>query len=108
MVPYIAMKTKMRSIKRTPIGKYSRAKVRSAIAAVHVLEIVPEGKWEVRTLGEKGYSKVFDSKKPAIEHAFSVEHGGTVILHQRNPRKVVSVRSSKSGDRIAFKESKLR
>lgn len=100
------MKISMRSIKRTAPGKYSRSRVRDAVTAVHVLESAPTGAWEVRTLGEKGAIKTFDAKEPAIEHALSVKKNADVVLHLRDPKKVMRVRATKRGGR--FEEVKFR
>lgn len=102
----MATTTKIRSIKRTLPGKYSRDLVHNAVTAVHVLEAVPTGSWEVRTLGEKGYTRIFDAKEAAIKHALSVKEGADVVLHLRDPKKVMLVRPYKTGDR--FKEVKFR
>jgi hypothetical protein len=100
------MSSKMRSIKRSPLGRYSRTKVRELVKAVHVLE-TPVG-WEVRTLGAKGQIRRFDAKVPAIEHAFELKDDARIVLHQREPKKVSLVRPAKVGGRITFKETKFR
>jgi hypothetical protein len=100
------MSLKMRSIKRSPLGRYSRSKVRELVTAVHVLE-TPIG-WEVRTLGSKGQTRRFDAKAPAMEHAFKLKDDARVVLHQREPKKVSLVRPAKVGGRVTFRETKLR
>jgi len=97
----------MRSIKRSPLGRYSRAKVRELVTAVHVLE-TPAGSWEVRTLGAKGQTRRFDAKVPAIEHALKLKDDARIVLHQREPKKVSLVRPAKVGGRVTFRETKLR
>jgi hypothetical protein len=98
---------KVRSIKRTPTGKYSRETVRTLVKGIHVLEAEPDG-WEVRTLGTKGISKRFESKVPAIEYAFQLKGHGKVIVHQREPKKVTVASARRAGNRLTIKETELR
>lgn len=93
----------MRSIKRSPAGSFSRSKVRTVIQAVHVLETTPSG-WEVRTLGEKGRTKRFEAKAPALEYALAAKPHATVLVHQRQPKKVTVARARKTGDRLTIRE----
>jgi len=101
------MSLKMRSIKRTPLGRYSRTKVREVVTAVHVLE-TPAGNWEVRTLGSNGQTRRFDAKAPALEHALKLKDDARIVLHQREPKKVSLVRPTKVGGRVTFRETKFR
>ena len=101
------MKAKVRSIKRSPTGKYSRETVRTLVQAIHVLETDPEG-WEVRTLGTKGISKRFESKEPAIEYAFQLKGHGKVIVHQREPKKVTVASARRAGNRLTIRETEFR
>lgn len=99
---------KMRSIKRTPLGTYSRDTVRTAVRGVHVLETTPGGDWEVRTLGEKGRTMRFAAKALALEYAFQVKRGDAkVFVHQRQPRKVTVAQMRKAGDGLAIRETEL-
>jgi hypothetical protein len=98
------MKTKARSIKTTPTGKYSRKVVRMLVKAVHVLETEPDGEWEVRTLGVKGDSKRFEAKGPAIEYALQLKGHGKVIVHQREPKKVTVASARGAGNRLTIRE----
>ncbi|HEX4965136.1 MAG TPA: hypothetical protein VF173_30285 [Thermoanaerobaculia bacterium] len=101
------MKAKIRTIKRTPTGKFSRETVRTLVKAVHVLETEPDG-WEVRTLGVKGDSKRFAAKTPAIEYAFQLKGHGKVIVHQREPKKVTVASARRAGNRLTIKETEFR
>lgn len=101
------MKVKVRSIKRTPTGKYSRETMRTLVKAIHVLETEPDG-WEVRTLGVKGDSKRFEAKGPAIEYAFQLKGHGKVIVHQREPKKVTVASARRAGNRLTIKETEFR
>jgi len=101
------MKAKVRSIKRSPTGKYSRETVRTLVQAIHVLETDPEG-WEVRTLGTKGISKRFEAKDPAIEYAFQLKGHGKVIVHQREPKKVTVASARRAGNRLTIRETEFR
>jgi len=101
------MKVKVRSIKRTPTGRYSRETVRMLVRAVHVLETEPGGGWEVRTLGVKGSSKRFEAKAPAIEYAFRLKGHGKVIVHQREPKKVTVASAKRAGNRLTIRETEL-
>jgi hypothetical protein len=101
------MKVKIRSIKRTPTGKYSRETMRTLVKAVHVLETEPDG-WEVRTLGVNGDSKRFEAKGPAIEYAFQLKDHGKVIVHQREPKKVTVASARRAGNRLTIKETEFR
>ena len=94
---------KMRSIKRSPSGSCSRSKVRTVIQAVHVLETAPGG-WEVRTLGEKGSMKRFEAKASALEYALAAKPRATVLVHQRQPKKVTVARAHKTGNRLIIRE----
>lgn len=99
---------KMRSIKRTPLGTYSRDTVRTAVRGVHVLETAPGGEWEVRTLGEKGSTTRFAAKAKALEYAFQVKRNDSkVFVHQRQPRKVTVARMRKAGSGLAIRETEL-
>ncbi|MBW8875975.1 MAG: hypothetical protein JF614_13495 [Acidobacteria bacterium] len=100
------MKAKVRSIKRTPTGKYSRETVRTIVKAIHVLEIEPDG-WEVRTLGIKGISKRFGAKGPAIEYAFQLKGHGKVIVHQREPKKVTVASARRTGSGLTIRETEF-
>lgn len=93
----------MRSIKRSPSGSCSRSKVRTVIQAVHVLETDPDG-WEVRTLGEKGSRKRFEAKAAALEYALAAKPRATVLVHQRQPKKVTVARARKIGNRLTVRE----
>lgn len=104
----MGMKATVRSVKRTRVGKYARATVRSAVRAVHVLEAAPGGKWDVRTLGERGQTEVFDLKETAIERAFKIGKGAKVVVHHRDPKKVTLVRPQKTAEGMSFREVKLR
>lgn len=74
------------------------------LQAVHVLETAPGG-WEVRTLGEKGSTKRFEAKTPALEYAFAAKPRATVLVHQRLPKKKVTVaRARKTGNRLTIRE----
>ena len=73
------------------------------IQAVHVLETSPEG-WEVRTLGEKGSTKRFEAKASALEYAIAAKPHATVLVHQRQPKKVTVARARRSGDRLTIRE----
>lgn len=86
---------KMRLFKRSPEGKYSRDRIRTLLQAVHVLEHGP-ALWEVRTLGEKGASKRFESKTAAVEYAVHLRPDSEVIVHHQTPRKVTVARMEKS------------
>jgi hypothetical protein len=101
------MRTQIRSIKQTPLGKYSRAKIRTAVTGVHVLETASGGSWEVRTLGEKGYTKLFDARKSAIQYAKKLKPGADVVVHQLEPKKVTVVHSDKTVKPLDLK-AKLR
>lgn len=101
------VKAKMRAIKRTPVGRYSRDKVRDLVTAIHVLE-TPVGSWEVRTLGANGKTRRFEAKGPAIEHAFKLVPEARVFVHQREPRRVLRAHPSTPGGGVGFKETKLR
>ncbi len=102
------MRTQIRSIKQTPLGKYSRDEIRTAVTGVHVLETASGGSWEVRTLGEKGYTKLFDARKPAIQYAKKLKPGADVVVHQLEPKKVTVVHSDKTVKRMDLKAPKLR
>lgn len=99
----------MRSIKRTPAGRYSRDSVRTAVKAVHVLETTPGGEWEVRTLGEKGSTTRFEAKIAALEYAFQVKRDDAkVFVHQRQPRKVTVARMTRTaGNGLTIRETEL-
>jgi len=57
------------------------------VRAVHVLELGP-ATWEVRTLGERGDSRHFQSKVAAVEYAAHLRPGSKVVVHHRKPKKV--------------------
>lgn len=72
-------------------GKYSRDRVRTLVGAVHVLELGPAA-WEVRTLGERGASKHFESKAAAVEYAVDLRPESKVVVHHRTPKRVTVAR----------------
>lgn len=102
------METIRGSIKRARLGKHGREAVRSAVRAIHVLELAPGGKWEVRTLGERGRAELFDLKDAAIQRAFSVGEGSEVVVHQRDPKKVVLIRPPRTAGGRVFREVEMR
>lgn len=73
------------------------------IQAVHVLETTLGG-WEVRTLGEKGGTKRFEAKAPALEYALAAKPRATVLVHQRQPKKVTVARARKTGNHVTIRE----
>jgi len=87
---------RMRPVKRSPEGRYSRDRVRTLLDAVHILEQPPEA-WEVRTLGEKGASKRFKTKEQAVEYARELKPGSKIVVHHREPKKVTFARLADTG-----------
>ena len=77
--------------------------MRTVIQAVHVLETAPGG-WEVRTLGERGSTKRFEAKASALEYALAAKPRATVLVHQRQPKKVTVARPHKTGNRLTIRE----
>lgn len=89
---------KLRRIKRSPEGRYPRDKVRTLLQAVHVLELGPAA-WEVRTLGERGASKRFQSKTAAVEYAVDLRPESKVVVHHQAPKRVTVARMEKASVR---------
>ena len=95
------MKTKaakrLRSIKGGEPGRYSRARLRRVLHAVHVLEAPKAGEWVVRTLGERGATEQFDTKEHALAHALAMRGSTDVIVHEREPKKATVLRRPRKG-----------
>ncbi|HYU34702.1 MAG TPA: hypothetical protein VEW48_21345 [Thermoanaerobaculia bacterium] len=99
---------KMRPIQKSTEGRFTRDKVRVLLKAVHVLELGP-AQWEVRTLGERGTSKLFQSKAAAVEYAAHLRPDSKVVVHHRKPKKVTFARMTRSAGRgVSIREEAIR
>lgn len=97
----------MRTLKLAPEGRLSREKVHRALVAVHVLDRGNE--WEVRTLGEHGASKRFDTKLSALEYASGLRPATDIVVHYSKPKRVrLATLTTADGGRPRIRETALR